>query len=63
MQGYELLKAISDREIEDGTKIEIKGDLQEIYQGVILFIIKDVLDFLFMNLMEQNTLIVYKYTI
>ena len=25
MKGYELLKAISDREIEDGTKIEIKG--------------------------------------
>ena len=25
MKGYELLKAISDREIKDGAKIEIKG--------------------------------------
>ena len=33
MKGYELLKAISDGEIKDGTKIEIKGRFGESLKG------------------------------
>lgn len=69
MKGYELLKAISDGEIKDGTKIEIKGrftgDLKGSYfiynEGNFRFPIYEPNGIMYSNSLEIHDLINFDF--
>ena len=71
MKGYELLKAISDGEIKDGTKIEIKGrftgDLKGSYfiynEGNFRFPIYEPNGIMYSNSLEIHDLINFDFEV